>query len=341
MKTHSVIKKISPLGFTWKTADPFLFCVHHDDAYPEGNEAMGPLASLHGRNLGNDFAGKEGWRMYHGEVVPGFPQHPHRGFETVTWVRQGLIDHSDSLGATARFGNGDVQWLTAGKGISHSEMFPLIHRDKPNPAELFQIWLNSPKKSKLSDPYFSMQWSHQIPRVVTADKAGRQTVVALAAGHLGDVKALPSPPDSWAASPENDVAIWTIKMAPHAQWTLPKTQKDSNRTLYFFKGVSLLADGKEVKVQNAIELQADVDVLLENGDSEAELLLLQGKPIGEPIAQHGPFVMNTPAEIEEAFEDYHRTLFGGWPWKTDDPVHLRTETRFAKHADGRVERPGT
>ena len=98
-----------PLGFPWKTADPFLFCVHHDDQYPAGNAQLGPAASLAGRDLGQDFDPGNSWRMYHGQVVPGFPQHPHRGFETVTVVRQGLIDHSDSLGATARFGGGDVQ----------------------------------------------------------------------------------------------------------------------------------------------------------------------------------------------------------------------------------------
>ena len=88
--------------------------------------------------------------MYHGHVVPGFPPHPHRGFETVTFVRRGLIDHSDSLGAAARFGRGDVQWLTAGGGIVHSEMFPLLDRDGPNPLELFQIWLNLPPTTSWS-----------------------------------------------------------------------------------------------------------------------------------------------------------------------------------------------
>jgi redox-sensitive bicupin YhaK (pirin superfamily) len=121
----------------WPTLDPFLFCVHHLDMYPEGDERMGPKASLAGRNIGSDFAGIDGWRMYHGDVVPGFPRHPHRGFETITIARQGYIDHSDSLGATARFGHGDVQWMTAGRGIVHSEMFPLVKRDGDNPGELF------------------------------------------------------------------------------------------------------------------------------------------------------------------------------------------------------------
>src|SRR5512134_2456183 len=127
------ILQVSPLGSRWQTADPFLFCVHHIDHFPKGNDQLGPAASLAGRAIGADFEGKDGWRMYHGEVVPGFPQHPHRGFETVTIVREGLIDHSDSLGATARFGHGDVQWLTAGRGIVHSEMFPLLDRAGPNP----------------------------------------------------------------------------------------------------------------------------------------------------------------------------------------------------------------
>src|SRR3712207_5958211 len=100
------------LGTPWQTIDPFLFCVHHLDAYPAGNGRLGPAATLAGRELGNDFAGVDGWRMSHGRETPGFPPHPHRGFETVTYVRRGLVDHSDSLGAAARFGRGDTQWLT-------------------------------------------------------------------------------------------------------------------------------------------------------------------------------------------------------------------------------------
>src|SRR3979490_1684739 len=162
--SNDVVLSVRPMGFPWETSDPFLFCVSHNDKYPPGNERLGPAASLSGRNIGQDFEGKDGWRMYHGDVVPGFPQHPHRGFETVTIVRTGYIDHSDSLGATARFGMGDVPWLNPGAGGVHSEMFPLLDPNGPNTLELFQIWLNLPAKNKLVEPYFTMFWDKDIPR---------------------------------------------------------------------------------------------------------------------------------------------------------------------------------
>jgi redox-sensitive bicupin YhaK (pirin superfamily) len=209
-------------AFPGKTADPFLFCAYHDDAYPRGNGAMGPAVSLAGRDIGQDFSRKDGWSMYHGDSVPGFPAHPHRGFETVTIVRKGLIDHSDSLGATARFGGGDVQWVTAGRGIVHSEMFPLLKTDgEDNPLELFQIWLNLPQRSKMAEPHFTMLWNEQVPRRVLTDGEGRKTEVAVIAGRFGDVAPLAPPPDSWAAQAEADVAIWTLRMEPGAGFQLP------------------------------------------------------------------------------------------------------------------------
>jgi redox-sensitive bicupin YhaK (pirin superfamily) len=341
MSDHPVLRT-KPLSFPWETSDPFLFCVHHDDAYPAGDDGMGPAASLEGRDLGQDFEVRDGWRMYHGRVVPGFPQHPHRGFETVTIVRRGLIDHSDSLGATARFGGGDVQWLTAGKGVVHSEMFPLLDRLGPNPLELFQIWLNLAAENKMVEPHFSMLWDHAIPTVSTRDAAGKTTQVTLTAGRLGDVHAPAPPPKSWAARPDADVAIWTIKLEPGATWTLPPAVAGTNRTLYFFRGQRLRVAGLTVAPYHAVELRPDVEVRLENddppGSDVGELLLLQGRPIGQPVAQYGPFVMNTRAEIQQAFADYQRTQFGGWPWPSDAPVHARGEGRFARHADGRVER---
>lgn len=340
-RMSDVVLQTRPLGFPWETLDPFLFCVHHDDAYPAGNEHMGPNASLAGRELGQDFVVKDGFRMYHGRVVPGFPQHPHRGFETVTIARRGYIDHSDSLGATARFGKGDAQWLTAGGGISHSEMFPLVERDAPNPLELFQIWLNLPAEDKMAPPHFSMLWSQDIPVCTFEDEQGRKAVVTVVAGKLQGKQAPPPPPRSWAARPDSDVAIWTIRLEPGASVTLPKAEgQETLRTLYFFRGPTLAIAGQVLSSHAAAVVRSDVDVRLDAGDAECEVLMLQGRPIGEPVAAHGPFVMNSRAEIQRAILDYQRTRFGGWPWPTDDPVHPREEGRFARHADGRVERMG-
>lgn len=334
-----IILNIAPLGFPWQTIDPFLFCVHHDDRYPAGNDAMGPdEALLVGRQMGMDFEIRDGWRMYHGEVVPGFPRHPHRGFETVTLARKGYIDHSDSLGATARFGKGDVQWMTAGKGVVHAEMFPLVKRDAGNPTELFQIWLNLPRADKMVDPYFTMLWSETIPRETWRDAKGRATVVTMIAGAPGDKSPAP-PPNSWAARPEADIAIWTIQMEPGAQLTLPPARPDSNRVLYSFLGESLAIAGQSLETGHAIQVAADAPLPIENGATPGELLMLQGRPIREPVVQHGPFVMNTPAEIRQAMHDFRATGFGGWPWKADDPVHPREQGRFAIHADGRRETP--
>jgi redox-sensitive bicupin YhaK (pirin superfamily) len=340
--SSSPVLQVKPLGFPWETADPFLFCAYHDDAYPKGNSQMAPAASLAGREIGQDFSRKDGWSMYHGDTVPGFPAHPHRGFETVTVVRKGLIDHSDSLGATARFGQGDAQWLTAGGGVVHSEMFPLLNTDKDNPLELFQIWLNLPARNKMVPAHFTMFWSGEIPRRVATDEAGRVTEVSTVAGQLaGAGQPLPPPPDSWAAQAEADVAIWTIRMAPGARWTLPAATGDGTRRhLYFFKGRTVSVGGQQVSGPSAIEVRADTSVELVNGEAdEAEFLLLQGRPIGEPVAQYGPFVMNTQAEIMQAMQDYRRTQFGGWPWPDSAPVHGHQAQRFARHPGGRVEAP--
>jgi redox-sensitive bicupin YhaK (pirin superfamily) len=322
----------------WQTRDPFLFCVHHVDHYPVANATFGPAASLAGRNLGQDFANVDGWNMYHGDAVPGFPSHPHRGFETVTVVRRGLIDHSDSLGAAARYGRGDVQWLTAGGGIQHSEMFPLLDQSAPNPAELFQIWLNLPRASKMVAPHFSMLWGETIPKRTFRDEGGRETELVIVAGAHEEMVPPSPPPSSWASQPGSDVSIWTIKMQSGARWTLPPAPAGTNRTLYFFAGSGLRVGGRAIPAGHLVDLRPDASVVLESGEDGTELLLLGGRPIGEPVVQYGPFVMNTQGEIRQAFADFQRTRFGGWPWESDEPVHGR-EDRFARHADGRVERP--
>ncbi|MBD3670231.1 MAG: pirin family protein [Gammaproteobacteria bacterium] len=338
--TQGAILKTIPLDFQWQTADPFLFCVHHHDAYPQGNEQMAPPSeSLVGRNIGSDFDSKDGWSMYHGDTVPGFPVHPHRGFETVTVVQDGIVDHSDSMGAAGRYGAGDTQWMTAGKGVQHSEMFPLIHSDKANTMQLFQIWINLPQKSKFVDPHFVMLWGEKTPRKVYQDESGNKTQVEVVAGALDDMTPLSPPPESWAADPANEVGIWIIDMEPHARWTLPAASEGVNRMLYFFEGDSLSVDETALKVKTGAALQPDVSVSLQAGDQAARILVLQGKPINEPVVQYGPFVMNTAEEIQQAFRDYQRTQFGGWPWAQMDQVHPRDQGRFARFADGREESP--
>ena len=341
MSVANPVLNARPLTFPWVTLDPFLFCAYHDDAYPRAAENMGPAASLAGRQLGSDFSRKDGWSMYHGHPVPGFPAHPHRGFETVTIVRKGLIDHSDSLGAAARFGQGDVQWLTAGEGIVHAEMFPLFDTQAANPLELFQIWLNLPARQKMVAPHFTMFWAHQVPRLLERDAQGAEAEVAVVAGRLGGAEdPLAPPPDSWAAQAQADVAIWTVRLSPGARWTLPPAQASSRRMLYFFKGEQVRIAGQTLDRHAAIELRADAAVELHNdGTLEAEFLLLQGRPIAEPVAQYGPFVMNTQAEIRQAMMDYQRTEFGGWPWPDSAPVHGRELRRFARHPGGRNEQP--
>ena len=336
------ILRLVPLqGLHWETPNPFLFCAHHDDRYPAGNALLGPDTSLAGRELGQDFEGKDGWRMYHGEIVPGFPQHPHRGFETVTLVRRGFIDHADSLGAAARFGEGDVQWLTAGRGINHSEMFPLLNAEESNPVELFQIWLNLPRSHKMVEPHFSMLWHEVLPTHRERNESGATAEVTLIAGALGSTSAPHPPPKSWASSPGSEVAIWTIRLSPEARWTLPAASPGLSRALYFFQGDSLIANGRTVSAPSRLDLLSHLEASIQNGPASSELLLLQGRPILESTVQYGPFVMNSRDEIQQAFADYQRTGFGGWPWPSSAPVHPREERRFARHADGRLERPAS
>lgn len=329
----SAIKQIKPLGFPWETQDPFLFCVYHRDLFPEGNEEMGPdVEHLKGRMIGQDFTIKDGWRMYHGQRVPGFPQHPHRGFETITVVPEGLVDHSDSMGATGRFGHGDVQWMTAGKGVLHSEMFPLVNDDKGNPLLLFQIWLNLPRRSKFVEPHYKMLWAEDIPVHKTDDAE-----VTIVAGDFDETSSLDTTPDSWAADPTNGVAIWLIKIKANGELKLPLADASINRSIYFYKGDTISIGDERLNEQQGADIHVDQEVTVKNGNEEAHILLLQGKPIGEPVVQQGPFVMNTQEEIYDTFREFQRTQFGGWPWPKDEFVHPKEKGRFALHADGHEE----
>lgn len=279
------------------------------------------------RGNGADFDQKAAYRMYHGDRIPGFPQHPHRGFETLTATLQGCVDHTDSLGTAGRYGGGDLQWMTAGKGIVHGENFPLVHDDKPNPMELFQIWLNLPAKSKMVDPTFVMHWRETIPKVLLED--GKSEMIVWA-GELMGRKGLTPPKDSWASQAGSDVAVWHGTLLAGASVELPPASSASvNRVVYLYEGQGSVS-GTSITPNHQVELHSEHSVTLANtGQNVFKFLLLQGKPIGEPVAQHGPFVMNTQQEIRQAFSDYQRTQFGGWPWPEDAVTFPKGKGRFA------------
>lgn len=330
-----VITQKTPIDFQWPTQEPFLFCVHHYDRYPAGNKNFGVNAEhFKGRNIGSDFENKDGFRMYHGSEIPGFPVHPHRGFETITIVRKGYVDHADSLGAAGRYGEGDVQWMTAGAGVQHSEMFPLLHKDKENTLELFQIWLNLPKKNKMVPAEFKMLWSNKIPSI-TKDP---NIEVSLISGEYQGIKYNDAPKNSWAKDPENNVNILLVKMQKGGIFKYPASQNKTNRTLYFFEGSSVTVGGEDVTGKQALFLDCTHELVVEAAGA-TEFLILEAKPIGEPVVQHGPFVMNTKQEIFQAIHDYQSTEFGGWKWGRNDMIHGEKIEKFAKYPDGKIEKP--
>lgn len=332
------IIEIKPLSMPWQTIDPFLFSMHHKDSFQKGTDAMGPSPdSLVGRNIGNDFSHLDGWSMYYGDIVPGFPAHPHRGFETVTFVTEGYVDHSDSHGAHGRYGKGDVQWMTAGKGMQHAEMFPLVNKDKENHLELFQIWLNLPAKDKFVEPIYKMLWAEDIPIIKQVDEGGKETNITLVAGLYNGTRSLVPAPDSWANKEENHVNIWRIQMEPEAIFELPKVSKTLNRSLYYYEGESANIQDTQIKVKHRILLVGDENIAIQNGSLASCFILLEGESIGEPVVSFGPFVMNTQQEIKEAYQDYQNTEFGGWPWESDRPVNPREKLRFALYEDGTLE----
>ena len=239
--------------------------------------------------------------------------------------------------------------MTAGAGCQHSEMFPLVSMDSANPLRLFQIWLNLPKRSKFAPPGFKMHWDENV--VVLAGEDGKGATARLYTGRLGAADSGFEPPsDSWGAAADNDLMVAVVKLPAATAagvattFNLPPAARGraANRVAYVVEcgasGVSVA--GVAIPGPRAVTLDASAPALLSNGDTAADalVLVLQGVPIGESVAQHGPFVMNTDAEISAAFRDYERTSFGGWPWRDSAPVFERTRGRFAsyKQADGSV-----
>lgn len=221
-------------------------------------------------------------------------------------------------------------------------MFPLVHQDKPNTFEMYQIWLNLPAKTKLSPPEFKMIWNDDMP-IVTRDNGLGTATVRVIAGKFDNVEPRAPPENSYASDPNGDVAIWLINMEPRSSLKLPGTNNDkTERILYVHggPGSGVNISGTVVTNQNGFQHTAVRERLtITNGPKPSIILVLQGVPLGEPVAQQGPFVMNTQKELQEGFAEYQRTQFGGWPWPNNQPIFAANEPRFAKHGDGRVEEP--
>lgn len=330
------IRKIGQMEFHLHVLDPFIITFHHRDLFPKGNGKMGPILIPQNKNSGEDFNMEDDWRMYYGSTISGFPVHPHRGFETVTVMIEGFADHFDSKGSKGRYGEGDVQWMTAGAGVQHSEMFPILNDQEENPMELFQIWLNLPKKSKFATPAYKMFWHEDIPVIKEKDNAGNAFEIKVIAGEYNGVKSLDPLPDSWAYSRDNHVGIWLIELEPQAEFKLPAISKTLNRVLYNYEGGSISISDTGIMHKQYAELDGDKIIPVKNGDQKTRLLLLEGEPINEPVVSHGPFVMNNQAEIKQAIMDYQATQFGGWPWPEEDPVNEKNSGRFANYNNGEV-----
>lgn len=331
------VKNLSKLAGPMPVRDPFIIGAYHKDNYPKANGNMGPDASLEGRVIGNDFNRNSEWKMYYGEKIPGFPHHPHRGFEIVTIVSKGYADHFDSKGSKGRYGQGDVQLMSAGSGILHGEMFPLLNDNAPNPFELFQIWLNLPSKSKMTEPDYKMLWAENIPEAHIQNEKGKNVKVKVILGEYNGVKSLDPLENSWAKDPKHHVGIALVEMDPETEFILPAVNSTMNRFAFFYDGNSILEIDEYILQKGTFaDLDGGEEIKIKNGSGNAQIIILEGEPIGEPVAARGPFVMNTDNELEDSYAEYRRTQFGGWPWGTSemDWVNPKDAGRFASYRFG-------
>lgn len=229
------------------------------------------------------------------DYVAGFPWHPHRGIETVTYMLDGKVEHGDSIGNTGVIGPGDVQWMSSGSGIIHQEMPKGINKAMGG----FQLWVNLPKAQKMMDPRYQEYRSNEIP-VVEPSKGVRVKVVA---GQLGEVR---GPVQQISVEPE----YLDIELAPHTRFEHRATAGNtmlsyivSGRAAFDEEGRDGIADG------NLAILKDGERVRVSTGGERARLLLVSGKPLREPVAWWGPIVMNNKREIETAIEEYQNGTF--------------------------------
>lgn len=257
--------------------------------YNEVAEKMSPFLLL-------DYAGPHTFPPT--DQRKGVGAHPHRGFETVTIVYEGEVEHKDSSGGGGKIGPGEVQWMTAASGIIHEEFHGRGYAKKGGPFEMVQLWVNLPKKNKMDRPGYQGLTRDQIKEVALPDDTG---VLRVIAGEYGEVKG--------PARTATPMGVWDVRL--NAGTRADFEVKDGHTAAIFvLKGQIKIHDGQTVAEAELAVLERDgTRFEVEAGSAGAKFLILTGQPLNEPIVGHGPFVMNTEEEIHQAFEDYQRGTF--------------------------------
>jgi redox-sensitive bicupin YhaK (pirin superfamily) len=227
----------------------------------------------------------------------GAPDHPHRGFETVTYILEGAVEHGDSQGNHGRIGAGDVQWMTAGSGVVHSEMPSEEIRRDGGRLHGFQLWVNLPRADKMMKPRYQELRASDIPVATSAD--GKVSVTVLAGESLGTRATIDT---------RTPIAYLHVRLAAGAQFT-QSTPESYNAFAFVIRGEATFGD-RSANENDMVRFERDGDEIVITSEHGAELLLIGGEPLNEPIARYGPFVMNTPGEIRQAMIDYQSGRFG-------------------------------
>ena len=223
------------------------------------------------------------------DYIGGFPDHPHRGFETVTYMLSGLMRHRDSAGHEGLLGSGGVQWMTAGRGVIHSE----IPEQKDGVMEGFQLWLNLPAQAKMSDPWYKDFSSAEIPEYVTAENATVRVIAGASNGVAG------------AVTRANTEPLYLDIHLPAGASFSTALPDSHNAFIYVYRGaVKVGGTLVESRRMGILSNTPDADGVTLTATQDARLILVAGKPLNEPIVQYGPFVMNTQQEINRALDDF-------------------------------------
>src|SRR5690349_658419 len=227
----------------------------------------------------------------------GAPDHPHRGFETVTYILDGAVEHGDSQGNRGRIGAGDVQWMTAGSGVVHSEMPSEEIRRNGGRLHGFQLWVNLPRRDKMMKPRYQELRATDIPTANSVD--GKVVVTVLAGQSLGTAATIDT---------RTPILYLHVRLQPGARFTQP-IPKSYNAFAFVIDGEATFGD-RVARENDAVIFASNGDEVSIASEAGAELLLIGGEPLGEPVARYGPFVMNTPGEIRQAMLDYQSGRFG-------------------------------